>query len=975
MRKLFAPDPNRIGRPSGAAMPDAVPESFLDGTPRAMREALCKILGKDGVLHRVTDLVRYASDASPYRYIPQAVVLPRNIKEVADVLAYCRASGVHATFRAAGTSMNGQSQTEGILIDVRRHWSGCEVENNGALLRTKPGTILGHANAHLARYGRKLGPDPASTDSCTIGGVIANNAGGMRCKLDMDAYHTLVDCTFLLPSGTIIDTAASGAEEAFAQAEPALAQGLLDLQKELLADSELVAKVRQKYSIRNTNGYRLCALLDGKTPLEIFKRLLVGSEGTLAFISEAVISTFPVAKVSGVAFLIFSSVDAAVSIVAKLTAMGASAVELMVAPALVTASEVFAGRPQYWKELDPKSAALLVEFGADSTDELAKKEAQVIEEGQKAGVLRPVQFTSDAEAIELAWHVREGLLGLVGGKRPPGTSLIIEDVCFPAANLAQGTHDLQAILQKHGFDPVVAGHAAFGNLHFTLVTRLDEEAGKKRYSEFMQDLVEVVLKKHNGSLKAEHGTGINMAPFVGDEWGETATRMMWRIRELADPQGILGYNIMLTRNPEVNIQALKSVPAIEDISNASHCIECGFCEPVCPSRNVTTTPRQRIVLRREMARQPENSKVLQALLKDYEYDAIETCAGDGSCSLRCPIGINTGSLMREFRKREHGSEAEAVALKVAKNWATVEKLSKVGLKAAEIVQRIAGVAPLKVVTEIARSVISPDLIPTVPGPMPCPAKKLPATSMENAHAVYFPACINRMFGRNLSADTGPSLPEALLAVSERAGRPLWIPSDVQGICCSTPFHSKGYAKAHQFMTSLIANALWRWSDGGKIPIVVDANSCTLGIIENVAEELPPEERERFAKIRVLDSISWCRELLPQLTIKEKLQHVVLHPTCSMMHLHLVNDLEEIAKNLAHTVEIPIGASCCGTAGDRGLLHPEIVRSATQDEKQSLPKQPADAYLSANRTCEMGMLQATGYPYESFIFSLEKLSRP
>jgi D-lactate dehydrogenase len=975
MRKLFQPNPKRIGRPSGPAMQDAVPESLLEGTPRELMEALSQMLGQANVLHRVSDLVRFASDASPYRYIPQAVVMPRTAEEVASILAHCRSTGRHAVFRAAGTSLNGQAQTDGILIEVRRHWSGCKVEKDGEILRTKPGTILGHANAHLARFGRKLGPDPASHSACTVGGVIANNAGGMRCTLKQDAYHSLVDCTFVLPSGTIIDTSAVGAEEAFAQAEPQLAQGLSDLRNELLADSDLVARVQRKYSIRNTHGYRLCALLDGKTPLEIFKRLLVGSEGTLAFIAEAVLKTVPVPGATGVAFMFFASIDAAVAIVPQLTGMGASAVELMMAPALSAASQAFEGTPPFWKDLDPKTAALLVEFGTESIEALRKKESEVIEAATNAGVTRPVEFTSVAEAVELAWHVREGLLGLVGKSRPPGTSLIIEDVCFPVESLADGARDLQALLQKHGFVPGVAGHAAHGNLHFLLVAHLGQEDDRKRYSDFMREMVELVVRKYDGSLKAEHGTGLNMAPFVLDEWGEKATRMMWRIKELADPQGVLGPNVVLTRNPHIYLESMKSVPPIETTAGATHCIECGFCEPVCPSRNVTTTPRQRIVLRREMARQPENSTVLQTLQKDYEYDAIETCAGDSTCALSCPIGIDTGSLMREFRKLEHGDEANAIALRVAKNWATVEKLARTGLRTAEIVQRVAGVGPLTEVTAVARSVISSDLIPSVPGPMPRHAGALPVTSMEGAVAVYFPACINRIFGRDLSVSAEPSLPEALVTVSSRAGRPLWIPGDVQGLCCSTPFHSKGYMLAHQFMASAIANAFWRWTDGGRLPLVVDATSCTLGLIKDVGEHLEPLDRSRYEKIRIIDSIEWCLELLPHLSVKQKLQRAILHPTCSMSHLQLTKSLQEIASSLAHEVEIPIGATCCGTAGDRGLLHPELVQSATRDERESVAERPADAYLSANRTCEMGMRHATSLPYQSFVFLLEELSRP
>lgn len=974
LRKLFEADPARIGRPAGPFACDAVAGERIDGTPADLRDALVDLLGSDRVLHRLTDLVRYASDASPYRYVPNVVVMPRSTGEMSRLLEFCRRNDRKAVFRAAGTSLNGQSQAEDVLIDVRRHWQGCEAELGGLRLRAKAGTILAHANQRLSRFGRQLGPDPASHAACTIGGVIANNAGGMRCTLDRDAYRTLADCTFVLPSGTIIDTAEPDAEAAFAAAEPRLAEGLMQLRAELLADPELAERVRRKYTIRNTHGYRLCALLDRDTPLKIFKGLLVGSEGTLAFIAEAVMKTVPMVAVRGVAFLIFPSIDSAVAVVPELAAMGASAVELMVAPALTAASQLIEGTPGYWAKLDPEAAALLVEFGAETVEALSAKEAEVGVFLADKGLLQPVAFTSVAEAVELAWHVREGLLGLVGKQRPAGTMLITEDVCFPPARLASAARDLQQLLTKHGFTPGIAGHAAHGNLHFMLVAKLDEEENRARYSAFMGELVSLVVEQYDGSLKAEHGTGLNMAPFLSAEWGEKATAMMWRIKELADPEGVLGPNVILTRKSMLHLERLKSVPMIESVADASQCIECGFCEPVCPSRNVTTTPRQRIVLRREMARQAEGSAVLGRLQRDYEYDAIQTCAGDGTCSLRCPIGIDTGALMRSFRRMERSDREESAALRISRHWALVERLSRVGLTAADAIQKTFGTRPLTALTGLGRSVISEDLLPSVPGPMPHPAKALPITERDGAAAVYFPACINRMFGRDPDCDDPMSLPEALLLVSERAGRPLWIPPDVAGLCCATPFSSKGYARAHSDMSNRIADALWRWSDEGRLPVVIDAASCTHGLVTEVGKSLDENRQSRFGRIRLVDATQWCRDLLPSLSIERHLRHVVLHPTCSMMHLGLTGALEEIAQSLADEVEIPIGAACCGTAGDRGLLHPELVRSATREEAQSVAEGSAEAYFSANRTCEMGMRHATGRPYESFVFELERQSR-
>jgi D-lactate dehydrogenase len=363
---MLTPHARAIGRPAGPAQDDAVDPARVEGTPAALKSDLIRLIGQEQVAHRISDLVRYACDASPYRYLPQVVVLPRTVDDVRAILDDCVRTGRHATFRAGGTSLNGQSQSDDILIDVRRHWTGMVAEDGGARLRARPGTILGHANAVLRPLGRRLGPDPASADVATIGGVIANNAGGMRCTLARNAYHTVSSLTFVLASGTVIDTAAPGAEGAFAAAEPDLAAGLMQLRSQLLADDELAQRVRRKFAIRNTNGYALSALLDADTPLEIFRRLLVGSEGTLAFVAEAVIDTIPAPAVTTVSWIVLPSISDAAALVPGLVGLGAEAVELMLAPALAAAAQAFPGSPAYWRSLDPGAAALLVEFGADS---------------------------------------------------------------------------------------------------------------------------------------------------------------------------------------------------------------------------------------------------------------------------------------------------------------------------------------------------------------------------------------------------------------------------------------------------------------------------------------------------------------------------------------------------------------------------------------------------------------------------------
>jgi D-lactate dehydrogenase len=946
--------------------PDRAPDRIAGGVAQPLRGELEALLGADRVLARAGDIVRYASDASPYRIFPQAVVMARDADDVAKVLAYGRRSGIPVTFRAGGTSLNGQGQTDGILVDVRRHFGGVAVEDDGALARVKPGTVLGHANRVLAPHGRKLGPDPASTDIACVGGVIANNSGGMRCGVSKDSYSTVRSMTLVLASGTTIDTGEAGAAERFAAEEPELAAGLAAIRDEIRADTELSERIRRKFEIKNTTGYRLCAFLDAEEPLEIFRRLVVGSEGTLAFVAEAVFETVPLPSYTTTAWVHFPGIDEAIAPVRDLVESGATAVELMVAPALITAAWNMVGAPEEWKELPPESAVLLVEYGADGDGEL---DAYVAKAGvifARHETIKPFDFTREAEEIELAWRVREGLHGLIGRLRMPGTALIVEDVCVPPERIAEGARDLQALLGEHGFLPGVAGHASAGNLHFMLTPDFAKQEDLERYESFMGKLVELIVGKYDGSLKAEHGTGINMAPYVEREWGAKATELMWRVKRLADPDGVLNPGVVLNRDPGVHLRNLKTTPAIEE--SATTCVECGFCEPVCPSRNLTTTPRQRIVLRREMARQPAGSPVQKALLEEFAYEALDSCAADGSCQLACPVGIDTGLLVKEMRQERHTPRAERAALATAKRWHTVERASR---------------AALKLVGSPARRTKRGKGLPAPASP------HLPATERQGAAAVYVPSCTNRIFGPSLPADGTKStayarnssrrppmsVVEAMVEVSARAGLPVWVPADVAGSCCGLPFGSKGFGEAHAYKANALVESLWRWSGEGELPVVIDAASCTQSVAEPGDGILYEENVERLGKLEILDSVAWAHDrLLPELEIAHEVGSATVHPTCATRHMGLAPRLRSLSAALAEDVFVAPSATCCGFAGDRGISHPELTAAATSDQAAELSGRSFDAHLSSNRTCEIGLSRASGRPYESVVLLLERLTR-
>jgi D-lactate dehydrogenase len=947
-----------VAPPAPEVAPDRVPEALAEGTPEPLRADLVTLLGADRVLARASDLVRYASDASPYRLIPQAVVMAHDAGDVAKVLAYGRERKVTVTFRAGGTSLNGQGQIDGILVDVRRHFNGYRILEDGAAVRVKPGTVLGHVNRGLRKHGRRLGPDPASTEIATVGGVIANNSGGMRCGVVHDAYQTLRSLTFVLPSGTTIDTAAPDAAARFAQAEPKLAAGLAAIRDEVRDDDELAQRIRRKFEIKNTTGYRLCAFLDADEPVEIFRRLLVGSEGTLGFVAEAVLDTVAHGHHTATGLVFFSGIDAAAAPVPDLVAAGASAVELMVNPTLIAASYALPGIPEAWRELPPEGAALLIEMRTNDPGELDGLEAAALAALGSHETAEPAAMTRDAEETELFWRVREGMQGIVGGVRPAGSTFIIEDVCVPPAQIADSARDIQGLLGEHQFLTGLAGHASAGNLHFLLTPNFSEPADRERYDSFMSGLVELIVDRYDGALKAEHGTGRSMAPYVEREWGEAATALMWRIKELADPQGVLNPDVVLSRDPELHLRNLKSFPAIEEAGKANACIECGFCEPVCPSRHLTTTPRQRIVLRREMARQPEGSAVRRALVEDYEYDAVDTCAADGSCALVCPLGIDTGELVKELRAASHSPRAERMALRLARRFALAERAARAGLRAGGVAARVIGDGGVAAITRALRL---PRWSPAVPR---AASGRLPKTVREGAAAVYLPSCTNRVFGLSRRDGEAMAVPAALVEVSARAGLPVWIPPDAPGHCCGVPWTSKGYRAGHAEMSARTARALARWTDGGKLPVVIDASSCAHGL-----------GREAPDGVEVIDSVAWAHDhLLPRLEVRRPAGRTTVHPPCSTRHLGQTATLAALAAALSEEAEVPLTATCCGFAGDRGLLHPELTAAATREEAAQVTAQPYDAHVSANRTCEIGLEQATGRPYESAIQLLERATR-
>ncbi len=954
-----------------------------------LQTALSQIIPAGRVLTQPIQRYAYANDASYFWLVPQAVVQPQSIGEVQALFRFSQQQRIPLTFRAAGTSLSGQALTDGILVDISKHWRRLQVEQDGALLRAQPGLVGAYLNAVLKPYGRRIGPDPASIDACMLGGILANNSSGMCCGVTENAYRTLQSMTFVLPNGLVIDSASPQAEAELQAGAPHIAAGLLELKARLRSDAALAQRVRQRYQVKNNNGYLLNAFLDYETPLDLLTHLLVGSEGTLGFIAEAVLRTLPDYPLKYTGQLYFPSVQDAAAAIAPLRQSGARAAEIMDRASLRSVEQM-PGVPALLRQLPPAAAAILVEYqGAAAADMQAfSRAAEQACRGLR--LLHDPHFTADPAEQAALWKPRKGIIASVGALRAAGTTSLIEDVVFPVPRLADAVTDLQKLFDDHGYpEGVIFGHAKDGNLHFLVNQSFNSEAEIRRFDRFMLDLVRVVSGKYDGALKAEHGTGRNMAPFVEMEWGAAAYQIMRDLKSLLDPDGLLSPGVLINPDPQAHVTHLKSIPVVSPLID--RCIECGFCEPKCPSRRLTLTPRQRIIVLRAIARleQDETSSSEAAgLAQAFQYAGLDTCATDGLCASACPVNINTGDLVKHLRAESARPRAQRAAGWAAQHFGAVEKGLGTLVQAGHAAEGLLGwqrLADLSKVGEKALGTALPKWRPALPRG----GGRLPRTRREEAAYVYFPACISRQLGGG-PAGNGPvgggplgrrpagsrraSLAQTLVQVAERGGVRLWIPEDIAGTCCGMPFGSKGYAEANQAILVQTLERLWRWTEAGRLPVVIDTSSCLYTL--RTASGLPEAAQETLRKLSLLDSIEFLHDvLLPRLALTPLDEEVMLHPNCSARKLGLQDKLLAVARRCARQAVVPLDLDCCGFAGDRGLLFPELTASATALEAAEVNRRAYGGYYSSNLTCELGMSAATGQDYCSIVYLVERASRP
>ncbi|WP_020559166.1 FAD-binding and (Fe-S)-binding domain-containing protein [Thiofilum flexile] len=933
----------------------------MSGVYQQFCQALSAILPHQQIFTDEFTRLTYGTDASFYRLTPEVVVKVKDEDELLATLRLARNYDLPVTFRAAGTSLSGQAVTNSILIMMEGNsWRDFQVLDQGHVINLQPNIIGAQANQYLAPFGRKIGPDPASINTCKIGGIAANNASGMCCGTAQNSYHTLKGMRVILGDGTVIDTRTdAGRQTAFNTHRPLLNQ-ISVLAQQVKSNTELSARIKHKFRLKNTTGYSINALVDYVDPLDILTHLMIGSEGTLGFIAAIQYHTVPDYPHKATSLVFFPHIEAACLAVTALKTQPVDAVELIDGAGLKSVQDK-AGMPSILKELSTEAAALLIDIRAPHQTELTDKIQAVQNLLAAHQVLVPFEFTQDPVQYAQLWSVRKGLFPAVGAVRPVGTTVIIEDVAFPIEQLAAGVRELQGLFAKYAYyEALIFGHALEGNVHFVFTQDFGTEAEVKRYEGFMHDVAELVAVKYGGSLKAEHGTGRNMAPFVELEWGREAYELMWQIKTLFDPQNLLNPGVLLNTDKNIHLKNLKPMPATHEL--VDRCIECGFCEPVCPSRNLTLTPRQRIVAWREHARLKQaHPEQVSAWDQRFEYQGLDTCAVDGLCSTRCPVGINTGELVRALRTEQQGTMAKNTASLAAGHIAAITQMTHVVLGSGYVKSKVFG---LNNFTAMSRQFTRLTKMPYWHEGMPRAASAVRRlahnTTGVNGKVVYFPSCVTRTMGTGIGDTETRDLKQVIDSLLSKAGFEAIIPPKVTGLCCGLPFASKGFPEQANHAVLALEQVLWEVSEQGKYPILCDTSPCTLRFIENFTKPMQLYETAGFIS----------EYLLPHLNLTPQTDPVALHITCSARKMGLDKVLRDLVKRCAPQVIEPEEEGCCGFAGDKGFTTPELNASALSRLKQQLPDNCTEG-VSNSRTCEIGLTLHSGRQYRSVAYLVER----
>lgn len=934
----------------------------------------------------------WGTDAGFYRLVPKIVIRSSNEKEVSRILRAASKYDVPVTFRAAGTSLSGQSISDSVLVVAGKNWERYKVSEDGERITLEPGIIGSRVNAILKPYGRKFGPDPASIGSCMVGGIVMNNASGMSCGTHANSDRELESVRMVFADGSVLDTGDEASREAFRAGHPDFIKGIVDLRDGILVDKELSDRIRYKYSIKNVTGLNIFPFIRFEDPFDIIAHLLVGSEGTLAFMSQVTMKTLPLPAKEASAMVYFGTIREAAEAVVAL--------RKDIDPAVLDAAELLDKRslasvddPMLKDYPDKDLTALLLRVTGAGQEDLEANVNRLTDVLRGFSTLKGADggafiFSSDPAVAGKYWAIRSGIFPSVGGMRREGTTCLIEDIAFHIEDLPDATVDLSALLDRHGYDDsCIYGHALEGNFHFIINQSFDSEAEVRRYEAMIRDVAEMVVGKYDGSLKAEHGTGRNMAPFVKYEWGEKAFGIMKRVKELFDPHGLLNPGVIFNDDPECFLKNFKALPVLKpwaDDSKAvepelaeiykklNKCIECGFCEVNCLSCGFTLSSRTRIATQREITSLRElpdptasEQTRLRTLEKEYSYSGEQTCAGDVLCSTSCPMGINVADLTHQLRRvnMPAGSFGHGFWNFVAGHYAGVKSGLRGALRMATAGETVLGDLAMSGLCRWLHNAIRiPLWTPATPKAYNIP-KSLRAlvssAAVSTSKVVYFPSCINQMMGLpKYHHAVDKPLVEEMVSLLGKAGYEVIFPENMSSLCCGTIWESKGMPEIADRKTKELEDALWKASEEGRYPILCDQSPC-LHRMKHKIKKMRLYEPAEFILGFLADRLDFHQTDTP----------VAIHLTCSMRLMDKTGKMLELARMCSTNVIVPEGVGCCGFAGDKGMTHPELNKYALRKLKDQVKGIPVG--YSNSRTCEIGLATNSGIPYVSIAYLVNR----
>ena len=905
----------------------------------------------------------YGVDASCYSYLPKVVVKAEDEREVRRLIRLCQQCGTPFTFRAAGSSLSGQCSSEDVLIVCNDGFKKMEVIDDGKALKCECGVIGSDANDLLKPYNRKIGPDPATLATALVGGILNNNSSGMCCGTAQNSYKTIRSIRVVLLDGTVLDTSDKKSIEQFLREKPQMVEDILQLRKEILADEELTHLIHHKYKIKNTTGYGLNSLVDFEDIIDIINHLFIGSEGTLGFVSEIVYNTVEDVPHKGCGLMFFSTLNDASLAVVALANMGREkvvAAEMMDYQSL-KAVQTLENVPEFVREVPEGTSAILFQTESYSKETVDENLAFIKEQLKDIPTAIPSLYSQDPKEYDSWWAIRKGILPIVGGQRRKGTTVITEDVCFQIEDFTKGIEMLTELFHKYDFvdGGVIFGHALSGNVHFNITPDFSDPKDTKNFGDLVKEMSERV-SGFGGSLKAEHGTGRMVAPFVEMEWGKKAYEINRRIKAIFDPERILNPDVMITDDPDVYKKNLKAQCVIDDAFTI--CMECGFCEKHCPSRNLTLTPRQRIALLRETKRLENegNFTLASELRKGYEYFGVDTCAACSMCKGLCPLSIDTAQIALSMRRID--PPAPELAKKIYDNFSTTLQMCRAGVSLEGIAGSIITQKAISKITEGLHGVtgVTPYVPKTTPKANRYKLKnRIKPTNFEKV--VYFSTCANRAFKPNQGYDDDRSLQQVVESLCNKAHIDIIYPKHIENLCCGLSFEN--YDDVHERAVKDLHDALMKASQNGKYPIVIDHSAC----FNHAFKHMPDLEINDISEFL-------CKYVVPHLDIEKCDERVIVHKQCKIKSLNKSQYIEDLARLCTDHVFNIKSFACDGFAGQKGFFTPELNKSATKDLAGEIAEYGATLGVSSSSTCEIGLGENGGIPFVGVAFLLDRCSK-